>query len=1625
MADKETGLNIPVSAYADKNSAKEAVNELTKGVLSSLKDGYIEVPAEIKASYARGSKELEKAQKDVITQWEKMSKKGFSSSPEYLDELIEKYQKFKRLAGKEGKGNSKQTKWLSKTIGESLQPYLAQKRELDAIIKSFEDITKETKKTTSKKSTRKARNLGPHSNEEINANIKQHKDRQYKGVKSTGPKEPRTGWVDPGATNDYEAKMSEVSGYKSNMARQMRQSEKEARKENAKTLTVRIDKEEASKAFSEALSKRKYGLTDTQKAAGLSDAAIKQLPKLLEQIESGKSETAQEDFLNTVEAIFKLDSDAGRKLWNTIKKEINITLGKYFNTSGKIGGTDGTDKSAKSKLPEVEQALKGLLQSIEKVQDKVIQEFIDEESVTPTKKSKNNSTLDKVIKGISDTNKGLVANKVATEEQLGYDMIEHSAERVSDRKAGKADRTSIDKLEEDLRTGFNSDANANRLIDINTQIKSTLDSINETLAGLVTNGIPTRPIGKQPEISGLPSPLVYNAETKQFEQSSVQNKEVDYTDPKNQGLKIAQVVEFSESEIKTYSKGIKGILERVFEGLKPQSEADRIMSMNAKEQKRMYAQRLETYGMNRGRSMTDTGDIADVKRTKSLFGWIYKNDEKNKQLFQDIKLTPGFTGENAINTTAIMEKLNKVLSGPEMFKAQTGGTLRNIIGSMTGYIGMPSLEKSRAQAEGLNQVMANVRKEVLDLVQDIQRKESALSGMKELGTAKFTKDGQITSDSSLVAQNTFTKLEEQKGVLRAALAEVGAIDKVVDRCGGKVSRIIKQIGFVMPELLDQNTILQNINAGLDKNGKALKFQTRTAEMLNYAYQLMARHIGQMFKNWMIQLNPLTQIKKLFSDFSGYNTKWQRTMNVVKYNLRSIILPMMDKIAQLLVNMIGFADIILQKVQAAFGNTPISLFDQENAKKFKDEVEQISSISAGFDELHDIGTDEDKSADNLLGEIYKPQLSQEWIDLANEIGDLFAGIITGDLGFGEAMAKILGIAWEGIQLIGKEIWNAIKNSTIGQYIEKNWKNILATLLAIFVGWKLLKVAGSMLAKALFGGLSGSTFGTFLSSLGTKFTTWISSAFTGSALEGTMATAGTSLGQVFAVAFVSILAFVLGKALADWGAETLKSNTDYNQGLMDGGGDPDDKKSNVGGTVATIGGSALAGAGIGAAIGSVIPGVGTAIGAGIGALIGGIAGTVRAVLVPAFEEAEIAARNMNNEMQNIEYYEGKVQAAKTKVDELDELMQMSNDTIEAQKDKVYELGEKYGVSSEKMNELVRAIENGNYNTELAAGLNDELATALETLDYHYDNNTELTNKLADAKRKLAKEELELSIASDISAGNFELATARIEYAMAAGLYTTDEAAAKMTQIMKETSYTEGQELLSNVSPELQKKWDEYTDKVEQGKEDMATIFGKMSDEERKELLNSNNEDLKQKWFTYATTTQQGKEDLARMYAEMNEKEREAFSKDYSNEAGGAMGKAIDAMQREIDSASWDWSHPFKSLQSLFTGDWSWKAEYASYDVGTNYVPNDGFAYIHKGEAIIPKEDNVFAGQGKAWQGQELTNARVINAITSLENTMKQGINVNGQFVQRGSDLVAVVNKTKSQTGADLLSNVSYAR
>lgn len=1055
-------------------------------------------------------------------------------------------------------------------------------------------------------------------------------------------------------------------------------------------------------------------------------------------------------------------------------------------------------------------------------------------------------------------------------------------------------------------------------------------------------------------------------------------------------------------------KGFFGQLRKLFKDIMPMSEADRIMSATREEQELMRAERIERFGLNNGRQMTDTGDIASVRRTKELFGWIYSSDKDNQELFQDVRLTPGYS-RKGIDTTKILRSLNDVLSGPEMFKAQTGGTLRNIIGSMTAYIGMPSLEKSRAQAEGLNQVMADVRGEVLGLIQAINTGEATLRGMEKRGTVEFNEEGQMIKGTSS-ARKVFADMEEQKGLLKSALAEVKMIDQVVESTGGRISAIVKNLGFVMPELMQNNTILQNINAGLDKNGKAFKFQTRLAEILNYSFQLMSRYIGQIIKDWIWMINPLNLIKQRFDDFASYDSKWQRTMNVIKYNLRDIIRPFMEWIAQSLVNIIGFIDIISMKIQKAFGYTPISLFDQENADEFKKTYEEITSVSAGFDELHDIGTSSvENDPNNLLGEIYKPELSQDWIDLANEIGDLFAGVITGDLGFGDAVKKILEIAWKGITTLWDEIIYPFVKGTLWPFIQNNWLDILKWILIAFLAWKGLNVLGDLFWNAIFGkftlssiknlftkvggwissSLSSISFGGFISSFGSGIMLAFQSLFAGGkySLIGTLGEMftnsaaitqagswGSMIGFALVKGLVGVLSIALGVEMVTDAFDSAADKTSYNIGLEQSGGNEEDKKG-IGGDVLK---GAAGGAAIGFGIGQIIPVVGPLVGAAIGAVVGALTTS----LAPAFEQVEVAAREANNEMQKMEYYEGLVQGYSTEVNEFTELVNLSNDALQTQTDKVYSLGEKYGVSKTTLDGLIQSIKDGNYNTEMAAGLNTELAGALNQLDWHYTNNAGLTDKLTEAKKKLQKAEMDLAIAEDIAAGNFELAAARIEVAYASNVYTADEATKKMVQIAKEGSAEQASAILQDLSPDLQKKFqDEYS------------------------------------------TVEDNINELTDLYYGYSKDEREYFLQNLTGEVQKEMESRVNAIKQAVEKAPW-----YMRLLDIGNDGKIFGISYIDipgYATGTNYVPNDGLAYLHQGEAVVPKKYNQpYQPMGMSPEEQAYMS-QMMSTMRSLDNTMKQGISVNGQFVQRGSDLVAVVNKTKSQTGADLLSNVSYAR
>ena len=419
-------------------------------------------------------------------------------------------------------------------------------------------------------------------------------------------------------------------------------------------------------------------------------------------------------------------------------------------------------------------------------------------------------------------------------------------------------------------------------------------------------------------------------------------------------------------------RGFFGKLEKIIrEALPIDKTAKEILAMNQKEQENLQADRIATFGLTRNTDGTGVSDRIQAQRTKSIFNWGRRKEDNP---FANLEISEGVN----VDTTAITEALQKSIQD-NMFKSQTGGWFRNIIGPATLYLGQPSLEKSRAQIEGLNTVMSDIRQKAQQILEDIKDRSTKLRGLEARGDATIDSEGRLvegTPEANTLAQ----QLEDSKKELKGVLADAATMNKITRLVHGNVGAVIKLLGFASPELRRDNIILQNLNAGLDKNGKALKFQRRIAEMLNYAFQKMTRHVGQVVSNWLLMLNPLTQIKKAFQDFSSYDVKWQRTMNVIKYNLRRIIRPFMEWLAQQLVNILGIVNAIIKGIGKAFGKD-WDLFDQSaaNAEKMREELEQAQNISAGFDELHDIGSDNGAQND-LMGDIYTP----EWTDLYDTI-----------------------------------------------------------------------------------------------------------------------------------------------------------------------------------------------------------------------------------------------------------------------------------------------------------------------------------------------------------------------------------------------------------------------------------------------------------------------------------------------------------------------------------------------------------------------------------------------------------------------------------------------------------------
>lgn len=1286
-----------------------------------------------------------------------------------------------------------------------------------------------------------------------------------------------------------------------------------------------------------------------------------------------------------------------------------------------------------------------------------------------------------------ETNRAINQTNKLTTTQTTYDKIENASERVADtaqeteqKATTDANREEAKEITADAQTGFNADNNAKELLSaqsdlkgiIGKEIKDTLtgilsalselkslDGLNpatklqadssmqpccdaltklveiaqhidvttgNVLQGLISMGakLPTnlpalvkgetvkdKPIEKEPIVDKTDYEKLHNEklnrEIERERNTAFVTGAVDkYRSERAEKLKKIEAA----NKLKEIQNSAKSSLE-IPGAVDIGANAEKMSTMSREQLKKIRAKRVTTFGLvDVDQNPTATGDLSRVQRVKATYGW----GKNQANPFKDLKLSEGIE----IDTKAITEALQNALQN-NMFNAQTGGWFKNLIGPFTLYLGQDSLEKSRAEADAVNTIMAKMRDAAIDILQKIQNTQLDLQGMKESGKAVFKEDGTLDTEASDKSAITlFANLEEQKLALKGVLADVAMVDEVVENTGGNLTKILQQLGFAAPELANCNKIVKNLNAGLNKNGKVLKFQTRTAEILNYSFQLMGRYVGQIIKSWMTMLNPLSLIKRAFQDFTSYDTKWQRTMNVVKINFQRSIRPAMEWIAQKLVNMIGFFNIISMKVQEAFGQVPVDLFDQAgaNAEKMRRELEKAANVTAGFDELHDIGSD-NSGENDLLGDIYKPQLSKGWIDLANRIGDTFAHLIKGDMGFGDVCKEILRLLGELLGKIAKVIWDWFKETALGKWITDHWKGLLATLLALFVGWQLLKIFGPTLLSKI-----GGAFKTLFTKVGGWITTLLGAngfgqgiitafqtLFAGGkySLIGTLKEMFTSSAAITeAGSWGSMIGFAVTKGLLaaltgyatyktiDHFGNKLADKTSYNLGVEYAGGKDKDKKGTGWAKAGAIGTGIIGGAATGALVGG-------APGAAIGAVIGGIAGTIQSVLRPSLEEAEVAARSLNGELQNMHFNEAQVQTFQEQSDALSEQLDLLKQSLDTSTQSVYDQGEKLGISKTRMDELIASTQNGTFNTGMLTGAEVELSGSLTDLAQKQEHYTNVTKEAEEAEKKLLKAKTDLAIEQDMEAGNFEVAAARIEVAEAQKVYSTEEATDRRIELFKNCADEERANLLQDLTPDQKKR---------------MTDLNKITDIELAKMHTS--------WEDSSETT------------------RNAILNGLDENTQAEFKRRMDQIDDEIERHKGFWQSIGDTLAEIFSfghaTTWTYNGNEKYEDavrnkkikiqknaLGTNYVEADGLQYLHQGEAIIPKKYNQPYQPGGMSAEERAYMDRMIVTMNKLDGTISQGINIRGEFRQRGNDLVATVEKAKNRNGNQPLNNAVFAR
>ena len=551
-----------------------------------------------------------------------------------------------------------------------------------------------------------------------------------------------------------------------------------------------------------------------------------------------------------------------------------------------------------------------------------------------------------------------------------------------------------------------------------------------------------------------------------------------------------------------------------------------------------------------------------------------------------------------------------------------------------------------------------------------------------------------------------------------------------------------------------------------------------------------------------------------------------------------------------------------------------------------------------------------------------------------------------------------------------LWD--EDTLIGDKLKKSLEDFASWAKPFMEGLgKVLAWALENPLQALLAGLGIKLFGhAILSGLGSLLWKGIKSIFTGSGISKAAGTAGAAAGSAFGSFWGTTAGKVIkggaGAALAITGNvmvhDGVKNLTKYWDTLGTGEKVLYGLESAGGLAASTLGGAML---------GSVIPGIGT----GIGAIAGFVVGATNAFITwgttapDAILSVEDASNQLLTTLQNQQIVQ------QTYTDSLSNLS-LAMEQLEA-------IERQTGISGEQLNELV---ESGKLSVDEMTASQLQVYSAYLKVNDATKTVKDSKEELEELNKKAVTDNIELALSNAKASGSYDDLADTITEAWEKGEISTDEARTYIQRAMGDMSDSAREDFANKFAKELTEglDYDRFKSAFEGFGDSVSSFFSDL-------------------W----SGIQSGWQSFWNWLG----------GKGWNSDAD-LQGKAIAS---EIDKISNDDSLPeeikrqkIKNLTQMVP----------SYDVGTNYVPNDQLAFVHQGEAIVPAKYNKPYNPNNTSALNNTINA-MNNEIAQLRQIIQNGIPVKGEFRQRGSDLVATVEKGKNKNGNQPLSNPAYAR